>query len=97
MTKNEIVNYFDKMDRGKFKTFQNGVAFDLVIRDLKTGDFLHTGIGSGLDMTLLSLYSLADLYKNCEPGTTVEAFAESIKNGIIESVKNNLFKSNDIE
>ena len=93
MTKQELVNMYYKLDRDKFKLMEKGVAFNLVITE--NGGFLHTGIGTGEDMSMINLYSLLSLYVSaCKEGATIEGYAESVKQGIIKAYYDNMF---DIE
>lgn len=93
MTKQEIVTMYYKLDRGKFDLLAKGVAFDFVIRE--NGAFLHTGIGTGGDMSIMALYSILDLYTHGAQGVTIEDFAESVKRGIIDAYKSGAFISNE--
>ena len=97
MTKSKIVEIFKRLNDEKFTLLPRGVAFELVIRDKAAGQYMHTGIGDGLDMSLMSLYSLVSLYTALEKtgqlkdNISIEQFAESIKDQVIKAYHDNLF------
>ena len=102
MTKSKIVEIFKRLDDEKFSLLPRGVAFELVIRDKAAGQYMHTGIGDGLDMSLMSLYSLVSLYTALEKtgqlkdNISIEQFAESIKDQVIKAYHDNLFSMEEI-
>ena len=97
MTKSKIVEIFKRLDDEKFTLLPRGVAFELVIRDKAAGQYMHTGIGDGLDMSLMSLYSLVSLYTTLErtgqlkDNISIEQFAESVKDQVIKAYHDNFF------
>jgi hypothetical protein len=88
MTKQELVGIYVKLDKAKFKLLEKGVAFDFVIQE--NGGFLHTGIGTGADMSMMALYSLVDLFKHSN-SKSIEKFADSVKEGLIKAYKDGVF------
>ena len=102
MTKSKIVEIFKRLDDEKMSLLSRGIAFELVIRDKAAGQYMHTGIGDGLDMSLMCTYSLVSLYKSLEntgqlkAGATIEAFAESVKEQVINAYKKDLFNMEEI-
>lgn len=103
MTKSKIVEIFKRLDDEKFTLLPRGVAFELIIRDKDNGQYLHTGIGTGEDMSLLLFYSANSLYKTLKEGggftrpITIEEFAEDIKEKIIRSYNEDLFNTQLID
>lgn len=95
MTKQELVNTFYKLDKGKFKLFEKGVAFELVIRE--NGGFLHTGIGTGNDMTMMVIYSLLGLYSNRTEDISIEQFADSVRDTLVRVFQDNVFDIENID
>ena len=95
MSKNELVQMFYKLDKGKYKLLQKGVSFQLTIEE--DGKFLQTGIGTGLTMSVLNLYGIVALYKSSAKGVTIEEFAESVKQGVISAYNENAFEMGEIE
>lgn len=102
MTKSKIVEIFKRLDDEKFTLLPRGVAFELVIRDKAAGQYMHTGIGDGLDMSLMSIYSIVSLYTTVKNSgqlkgdVSIEAFAESVKQQVIKAYNDNLFSMEDI-
>lgn len=90
MTKNELVKMYYKLDQDKGKLFEKGVSFQLVIEE--DGNFLQTGIGSGVTMSMINLYGIISLYKIAKD-VSIEEFAESVKEGIIQAY--NKFEVNE--
>lgn len=90
MSKNELVSMYYKIDKNKYKLMEKGIAFQFTIND-GTG-FLNTGIGTGIQMSTINLFTLLSLFQiSAKEGTTIEDFAESVKQGLIEAWENNAF------
>lgn len=102
MTKSKIVEIFKRLDDEKFTLLPRGIAFELVIRDKAADQYMHTGIGDGLDMSLMSIYSLVSLYTTVKDAeqlkgdVSIEAFAESVKNQVIKAYNDKIFNMEDI-
>lgn len=94
MTKTELVNTFYRLDKEKFKLLQKGVSFELIIHE--NGGYLHTGIGTGEDMSMMVLYSLLSLFQTGK-SDSIEAFADSVRDGIIEAYTKDVFKIQEFE
>jgi len=96
MTKQEIVGYYDKLDRGKYSALDHGVTFQFVLRDRQSGNFLHTGIGTGEDMSALLIFELLNLYRTAaQKNVTIVEYAESIKETIIKASEDKTFEMRD--
>lgn len=93
MTKQEIVSMYYKLDRGKFDLLAKGVSFDFIMHE--NGAFLHTGVGTGADMSIMLLYSILDLYKHGAQGVTIEQFADSVRDNIVKAYHDGAFTSNE--
>ena len=93
MTRTEFMNLYAKLDKKKFDLFQkNGIAFELVVRDVKHAEFFQTGIGSGSDMSQLSLFALLSLFETAaQEGASIEDYAESVKKSVIEAYHGDFF------
>ena len=89
MTKSELTKIYDRLDKAKFDLLEKGYAFDFMVVDKKADDFMHTGIGAGIDMTKLSLINLLNLYQPKQEDVDIEQYAESVKQGIILFAKEN--------
>ena len=90
MSKQELVKIYHKLDQEKFKLLEKGVAFNFIIRD-KDG-YLNTGIGTGADMSMMNIYNLITLYMaGAQEGTTIDQFAESVKETLIKAYNDNIF------
>ena len=87
MTKQELLQVYKKLDSGKMKLFQKGIAFDFTLL-MPNGDFAHCGIGTAADMTHLALITLCDLWRGAKrPNATPEEFAEGLKLTLIDYIK----------
>jgi len=89
MTKSELTKIYNRLDKAKFELLDKGYAFDFMLVEKATNDFMHTGIGTGVDMTKLSLINLLNLYQARQENVDIEQFAESVKQGIILFAKEN--------
>lgn len=89
MTKSELTKIYNRLDKAKFELLDKGYAFDFMLVEKATNDFMHTGIGTGVDMTKLSLINLLNLYQARNENVDIEQFAESVKQGIILFAKEN--------
>lgn len=89
MTKSELTKIYNRLDKAKFELLDKGYAFDFMLVEKATNDFMHTGIGTGVDMTKLSLINLLNLYQARQENVDIEQFAESVKQGIILYAKEN--------
>ena len=89
MTKSELTKIYNRLDKEKFELLDKGYAFDFMLVEKATNDFMHTGIGTGVDMTKLSLINLLNLYQARRENVDIEQFAESVKQGIILYAKEN--------
>lgn len=87
--KGTVVDVLNKLDKEKFELLDKGYAFDFMLVEKATNDFMHTGIGTGVDMTKLSLINLLNLYQARQENVDIEQFAESVKQGIILFAKEN--------
>lgn len=96
MTKQEIVGIYDKLDRGKFSALDHGVTFQFILRDRQTGSFLHTGIGTGEDMSMLLIFEALNLYRSAaQKNVSIEEFAESVKQSMIRAYDDKAFEVRD--
>lgn len=93
MTKSKITEIFKRFDDEKYNTFTHGVDFELIVHDREHGSYLHTGIGSGEDMSKMALYSLTSLYisSGAKEKVSIEQFAESVKSLLINAYNTDLF------
>lgn len=89
MTKSELTKIYNRLNKAKFELLDKGYAFDFMLVEKATNDFMHTGIGTGVDMTKLSLINLLNLYQARQENVDIEQFAESVKQGIILFAKEN--------
>ena len=92
MSKQELVGIYYKLDKNKFKLLDNGISFQLIIRD--GGAYLNTGIGTGGDMTMMNLYNLLTMYYSAA-SCDIETFADSVKEGIIKAHEEGWFTIQD--
>lgn len=87
MERTEISEIFHKLDHAKHKLASEGYPFDFKMM-LPSGDFLHTGIGTPAQMTMLALIQIGDVYKKLsiinEKEIPIEEFAETVKKRLIE-------------
>lgn len=91
MTKKEAAEYFERFDRNKYKILDNHMAFEFIVKDKDSGNYAHTGIGFGSDMTEMCLFSLLSLYKStCD--VSIEQYAESVKRLLIQAYQDNLLR-----
>ena len=95
MSKNELVRIFNNLDTDKFDLLEKGIAFELIIKDKSNSSYLHTGIGLGDDMSELCLYSLLGIYRSACT-VSIEDYAESVKEALIEAEKVDLFNMREI-
>ena len=86
MTKKELRATFKKLETEKYSLFQQGFCFDFIVKDNKNKTIIHTGVGLSTDVAEMILAGLCDLYKGTE-GATLEEFAESVKESLIEFYK----------
>lgn len=91
MSKQEIVGIYDKLDRNKYKLLEKGIAFELIITETgQNKGYLHTGIGTGSDMSMMALYSLLSIYKSaCK--SDIYSYAESVKDLLIKAYEDDIF------
>lgn len=92
MSKQELVGMYYKLDKAKFKLLDKGIAFHFIIKD-KDG-YLNTGIGTGGDMSVMSLYNLLTLFYSAG-ASDIETYAESVKEGIIRAHNEGWFTIQD--
>lgn len=86
MKAKELKRILNEIDKDKFNLFfKEKVKFDFKAI-FKNGETVHTGMGSGADMTELTLISLCDIFSSTQ-GVTIEDFAESVKKSLIEYSK----------
>lgn len=99
MTKSKMTEFFKRFDDEKYNTFSHGVDFELIVHDREHGSYLHTGIGSGEDMSLMALYSLTSLYisSGAKDKVSIEQFAESVKSLLINAYNTDIFGISQIE
>lgn len=87
MERTEIAEIFHKLDLAKHQLASDGYPFDFKMV-LPSGEYLHTGIGTPAQMTMLVLIQLADIYKKIatieEKEIPLEEFAETVKQRLIE-------------
>lgn len=87
MDMTEIAEIFHKLDTAKHQLASDGYPFDFKMV-LPNGQYLHTGIGTPAQMTILVLIQLADIYKRIaiieEKEIPLEEFAETVKRRLIE-------------
>ena len=104
MTKSKLVEIFKRLDDEKFTLLPRGISFEMIVKDREHGQFMHTGIGDGGDMSQMVLYAIVSLYTTVDRAkaftkpTTIESFCEDIKDKAIKAYKEdafNLEKIND--
>ena len=87
MKTTEIAEFFHKLDISKHQLSDEGYSFDFRMV-LPCGQYLHTGIGTPAQMTMLVLIQMAEIYKRIaiieEKEVPLEVFAEMIKRRLIE-------------
>lgn len=92
MTKSKMAEFFKRFDDEKLNTYKHGVAFELVIHDLEHNSYMHTGIGTGENMSMMNLYGLCALYKyGAHKDVSIELFAESVKQSLIKVYNEDFF------
>lgn len=99
MTKSKMTELFKRFDDEKYNTYSHGVDFELIVHDREHGSYLHTGIGSGEDISMMTLYSLTSLYisSGAKEKVGIEQFAESVKNLLINAYNTDIFGISKIE
>lgn len=103
MTKSKIVEIFKRLDDEKFSLLKHGVAFEFVLKDKNSGQYMHTGIGDGQDMSQLILYSIVSLYTVLEKNNaftqevSIESFCDNVKELAIEAYKEDIFHLQKID
>lgn len=97
MTKSKLVEIFKRLDDEKFSLLKHGVAFEFAIKDKNSGQYMHTGIGVGQDMSQLILYSIVSLYTTLKQidgfseEVSIEAFCDSVRELAIKAYKEDIF------
>lgn len=103
MTKSKIVEIFKRLDDEKFSLLKHGVAFEFVLKDKNSGQYMHTGIGDGQDMSQLILYSIVSLYTILEKNdgfsheVIIEAFCDSVRELAVKAYKEDMFHLQEID
>lgn len=87
MRRNDVMRIFHELDIAKHQLSGEGYSFDFRIV-FPGGHYLHTGIGTPAQMTMLVLIQMAEIYKRIaiieEKEVPLEVFAEMIKRRLIE-------------
>ena len=94
MTKSKITEIFKRLDDEKFTLLQHGVGFDFILKDLKSTQFLHTGIGQAQDMVDMQIFSLVSMYMSfCRSGAeaSIDDFMDEIKKAAVKAYNSDAF------
>ena len=84
MTKSELTKIFTRLDKAKFDLLDKGYTFDFMLID-RNNDYMHTGIGTGENMSRIALINLYDLFNvRTDKSVNIEQYAESVKRNLIK-------------
>lgn len=103
MTKSKIVEIFKRLDDEKFSLLKHGVAFEFILKDKNSDQYMHTGIGNGQDMSQLILYSIVSLYTILEKNdgfsqeVSIESFCDNVRELAVKAYKEDIFHLQEID